>query len=138
MGKKNLLICFFYFVYSGNMRKINGLRARLIHSDLKSDSCTAVTTAIETFLRNCPSYIESTSCRNKGCISRQQEVLFPFVQLNDDVFNNNWANLEEAIMADLKPATSCPKCKKNADNFTRTFGEHLLIQVIISPFIYQF
>lgn len=127
----SLYFFLFYCMHSGNMRSINNLRARLIHSELKSDDCAIVTMAIRT-LQNIPSYSESTSCRSKGCISRKKETIFPVIKLNGDVFENKWENLEEAIVANFDSDAICPKCRRMADNFLRKLGEHLIIEVIFS------
>lgn len=117
------------------MRTINNRRARLLHYELKSDSCTEVNTAIEKLLQNCPSYTESINCRNKGCISKQKQAIFPVVKLDKNIFDNNWNNLEAAITENLGSDATCPKCRKLPDEFMRKFGEHLIIEVIFFTFI---
>lgn len=117
------------------MRTINNQRARLIHYELKSDSCADVSTAMEMLLQNCPSYTENINCRNKGCISKQKQAIFPVVKLDKDVFGNDWNNLEAAMKQNFTSDATCPKCRKGSDDFIRKFGEHLIIEVIFSPFI---
>lgn len=68
-----------------------------------------------------PSYSE-TECCTKSIKN------FPIVHLNNDIFQNDFSNLQQAIEGNLIESKKCNRCKKNP-KFQREFGNHIFINV---------
>lgn len=113
------------FNFSGNMNKINNMRARLLYNkfylnkghtnvELTFDGMVAEVLKI-------PSYTET------GCCTKSVKS-FTFLGLNNDVFQNDLSNMQEAIDDNLIEIPICNQCKKKP-KFKREFGNHLFVNV---------
>lgn len=112
------------------MRKINNARAQLIYNEYQTNDCgMVITDAIKRFFHSSPSYSEVTICKRKGCSAAPREAKYALIQLNDNVFNADFANLEISLEQNFPVENRCPKCHTVVNNVKRTFGEHLFIEV---------
>lgn len=111
------------------MRKINTQRAQLISGKYKKGDCSIVVTdIIKTFLSNVPSIIEKQNCFQKGC-SKVKDFLSPYVCLNNEVFDNDLANISNSIIANFSTTNNCFRCRKPSGSINRSVGNHLFIEV---------
>lgn len=114
------------------MRKIEGLRASLIHNEYETgESSIVVTDNLKRFLINSPSVIESGSCAKNDCLGNDRILCLPVVSINNEVFADSLDNLERAIVSNFPAVDNCPKCGQLRNQFTRSAGMHLFIDVIM-------
>lgn len=102
------------------MNKINKMRARLLHDKFGSDAASSFGEMINEILKT-PSYI------GQKCCSTETESS-PILKLNTETFNNNFANMAQAIHDNFPQPTSCAQCKKTPD-IIRTFQPQILVEV---------
>lgn len=113
------------------MRKVNGLRARLIYDEYRSNECGMfVSDMIRRFFKNSPSYSEETVCSRKGCTSVVPGISYHLITLNCAEFDHNLPNIQSAILQKYCKEKKCLKCSHPVDEVKRTFGQHLFIEVI--------
>lgn len=113
------------------MRTINKKRAELVYKEYGSGNCAIVVTdQIKRYLKNTPSYIETGVCLRKGCLSAKNELNFPLITLNNDVFDNNFGNLAQSVSTNFPSSPQCAKCRQPLTNFERIFGDSIFIEVI--------
>lgn len=112
------------------MRTINKMRAALVYNEYGSSECgNIVTEIIQRFLKNFPSYIETGVCLRKGCNSAKNECNYPLITINNQIFDNNFENLAEAISTNFPGSPQCTRCRHPLTNFERTFGASIFIEV---------
>lgn len=114
------------------MRTINRMRAELVYKDYGLNDCEIhVTNQIKMFLKITPSYIETGVCLRKGCLSAKYEANFPLITMNNQVFDNSFGNLIQAILTAFPDSPQCPRCRHSLTNFERFFCDSIFIEVII-------
>lgn len=112
------------------MKSINNLRAALIYEHYKSANCSIVVTDImKKYLGMCPSLGETGICKQKGCMSKKYEKTIEILSINNDKFDDNFANLEEALSENFPKENFCSKCRKPYEEFSRKYGHHIFIEV---------
>lgn len=112
-------------VCSGHMKKINGLRAKILYKHFNSNVAVPFRVMVNEVM-TVPSYSEAECCSDSI-------KTYSTVQLNTEKFNNDLKNLASAVAENLLDIPKCPKCKKSP-KFTRNFGHQLLIEVIFDSF----
>lgn len=74
-----------------------------------------------------PSFTEQTdcnSCKHSGSYTS------PLVTLHDEIFSNDFSNLENAIIGNFLTESACKGCKNNVE-CKREFGPHIFVDVNI-------
>lgn len=113
------------------MKQINSQRAKLVCSEYPDGNCSMEPTdVVQRYLKNCPSIIEKSKCKNKGCASKIHELNLPVLQINESEFKGNFENLASALMLQFPEENLCRKCRKPCHSFERIIGHHLFIEVI--------
>lgn len=110
------------------MRKINTMRAKLLHSTFETGACQCVSTAIvQTFFKNTPSYSETQKCVK---CENVMKLSFHTVLLEISSFKNDLSKLENSIKANFAESGFCPRCKiQSARIVSRQYHDHLFIEV---------
>lgn len=107
------------------MARPNNLRAQLLYETFyKNQNQTNVALTFDGMidkLLTIPSYVEKECCTGKT-------KNWPVIKLNNEVFNNDFANLAQAIEENFVENSTCSRCGKGP-TFTRTFGNHAFIDV---------
>lgn len=116
-----LKVSFLYdFNSSEHMKKINGMRSRLLHEKIGSNSASSFSEMVKKIL-NTPSYTEKKCCLNvvNG---------HPIVFLNSNTFHDDFNNLVQAIEDNFPPSSICDQCGKSP-KWRRTFQPQIMIEV---------
>lgn len=112
------------------MKQLNKLRATLICSEYLDGKCsTMITDVLSRFLKDIPSMIEKGVCKKKGCASKNSECRMASLEIDESTFDANLTNLEQAVSINLECLPKCRKCRNTYNNFERTPGSHLFIEV---------
>lgn len=121
------------FDFSVHMKKINTMRAKLLHTMFKTNLCEIVSSSIyQKLLKNKPSYTET--CR---CVLCESTIEVPFFTLNvnNESFGNDLNKLETSIVQNLAEQGYCHPCKIPSEILSRDFKSHLFVEVVITSFV---
>lgn len=103
------------------MNKINSMRAKLLfekfYKDENPENFTFNVMIHELFTLPSFTDVECCSTSSKNCI---------VIQLNNEIFKNDFSNLQQAIEKNEIPI--CNRCKK-APALKRVFGNQILVDV---------
>lgn len=105
------------------------MRAKFLFEHFESNQFeTTIGPMLRTLLREQPSLTERSYCR---ICKSSDDKLFPVISINNDIFSNNFQNLEQAIMQNFPMNTKCMNCGKIL-HYDRQYSHHLFIEVIHS------
>lgn len=106
------------------MKTANNIRLRLLdHHDL-TNCGMVLSEMIGILLQNSPSCSEVACCK----YNKRKAGIFPVIGLNNETFQNNFKNLEKAIMDNYPEDVVCVRCN-SASQILRTFGKHIFVEV---------
>lgn len=109
------------------MKSINSKRAKLLFNLFNGTSYDiAVDAMIQKLFSSDPSYTEQLICNR--CTYSDTKA-FAMVSLNNSIFANDFANLEQAISENFEQNFECNECKSKIES-KREFGPHIFIEVI--------
>lgn len=104
------------------MNKINNMRAKLLFEKFYRNENLALTfDAMVNKVLTIPSYSETECCT--GSIKN-----FCIVYLNNEIFQNDFSNMEQAIEENFAEIPTCNRCKKKP-KYTRNFANQVFIDV---------
>lgn len=111
------------------MKAVNNMRAKFLFEHFESNQFeTTIGPMLRSLLKEQPSLTEQSYCRI--CKSSDNKT-FPAICINNEVFSNNFQNLEQAIVQNLPMDTKCMNCDKRL-HYHRQYSQHLFIEVIYS------
>lgn len=109
------------------MKATNNMRAKFLFEHFESYQFeTTIGPMLRTLLEEQPSLTEQSCCRI--CKSSDKKT-FPVICINNDVFSNNFENLEQAMLQNFPVDTKCKNCGKYL-HYQRQYSQHLFIEVI--------
>lgn len=108
------------------MKAINNARATFLYSQFHIHTFDMnICHMIQELFASEPSLTVKTVCN--GCKHSNASV-YPLIKLNDQIFSNDFSNMEIAIMENLPINKGCSKCKNDVEREFE-FGPHLFIEV---------
>lgn len=121
-------------IFSKNMSNVYKMRASILYNKFKKTKFDLVVSRmISSVLHSIPSYTEFKICDNQKCdaYDDSRETYFEVLSMSNVAFDNNFTNLETAILLNLPELIHCTSCDNPMD-LNHTFGDHLFIDVIIT------
>lgn len=110
--------------------EIEKLRSKVMLSLGISNLACVVSEVFRTTLQHTPSLTETHKCRSEACISGDATTCQrPYLTMALDVFNGDMRNIEKSVAAALNLILCCRVCGSYSIYVSRTFGEHLFIEV---------
>lgn len=118
----------YFGIYSASMKGIHNARANYLFEHFETSTFEMnICSMIRKLFSPKPSFTEQTVC--DSC-KHSYSSTFPLVSLNNQLFSNDFSNLEKAIMANFPEKLGCTRCKNDVE-CKREFGHHIFIEVII-------
>lgn len=108
------------------MKTANNLRLRLLDQHDLTNCGMVLSEMIGILLQNSPSCSEVACCKSNN----RKDGIFPVIGLNNETFQNNFKNMEKAIMDNYPEDVVCVKCNSSSQ-ILRTFGKHIFVEVKI-------
>lgn len=110
------------------MKKINTMRAKLLHATFETGACQIVSTAlIKIIFKNTPSYFETQKCVK---CQNSVQISFHTVFVDNSKYENDLRKLEESIGKNLVGSGFCQRCNiPSAEIVSRQYQDHLFIEV---------
>lgn len=109
------------------MKSINNKRAKFLFNLFNETSYEIdVCAMIPKLFSSEPSYTEQLTCNS--CTYSDSKT-FAMVSMNYQIFANNFANLEQAILKSVGKHSACNGCKSKIE-CNCEFGQHVFIKVI--------
>lgn len=115
------------------MKAINSKRAKLLYNMFNTTQLDMnIGEMVKVLFSSEPSFTEELNC--SSCMS-SSSYSSPILCLNDELFSNDFAKLEIAVLRNLPTESTCKGCKKDVQ-CKRQFGPHIFIDVSMncSPF----
>lgn len=111
------------------MKKINAMRAKLLHSMFETGSCEVVSTSIvKDLFKRTPSYFEIQKCSQ---CKNSVRAYFYTVHVDNAKYKNDLKKLEESVNTNFANRGYCHHCQKPSEIINREFQDHLFIEVKI-------
>lgn len=108
------------------MKAINNKRAKFLSQSIITASKDDICTVLQKILAAEPTYSDHRTC--DSCKIFLSEKV-PFITINNEIFANDFSNLEDAILEVLPTTKPCTRCQ-NPIIIKRDFAPHMFIKVI--------